>query len=125
MSETTLDAAQVERVNREVASKMDRFAEAYRANADLRARAEAAPRTVLAENGLDELAMPRGADVRIVADTEDTIHFMLPPDPNEELAEDDLVGVSGGVFSREVWELHGGSCYVAHGSTRGGTSSGW
>ncbi len=104
MSKATLGAA----ARVELASKMNEFAEAYRADADLRARSEAEPRAVLAERGLDALAWPPGADVRIVADTGDTMHFMLPPDPNMDLTDDDLVSVSGG-FCCQAIDL---SCFV-------------
>ena len=124
MTETTIDLAAATRLGNELTDKMNEFAEAYRSNADLRTRAAAAPRAVLTERGLDALLPPPGAELRIVANTEDTVHFMLPPDPNAEMADEDLTSVSGGHFSREVWQMIGGSCYIAPGATRGGDSSG-
>ena len=90
MTDTNPDATRYD-----IHNKLHNLADAYRADADLRARAEAEPHAVLAENGLDALAPPR-ADLRIVADTGDVVHIMFPPDPNAELADEDLGNMSGG-----------------------------
>ena len=138
MPETTLDAAAQTELGKELTDRRDKFAEAYRASADLRARAETEPRVVLAERGLDALAPP-GPDVRIVANTGDTIHFALPPDPNTEVADEALVNIAGGLctggapaatpmtFGVNMWggsSITTPSTYIAEGSTRGATSSG-
>ncbi len=137
MPETTLDAAAQTELGKELTDRRDKFAEAYRASPDLRTRARAEPRAVLAERGLDVLAPP-GPDVRIVADTGDTIHFALPPDPNTEVADEALVNISAGLctaghsatpvtFGVNMWggsSITTPSTYIAAGSTRGGTSSG-
>lgn len=118
MPETNLDAAaQIELTNR-----MDEFTAAYHADAGVRARAEAEPRAVLVEYGLDALAPP-GADVRIVANTGDTSHVMLPPDPNAEMSDEALTNIAGG-FGTACAHAHDPSCYVAAGSCADGTSSG-
>lgn len=70
------------------------FTRRYRKSPDLRARADAEPRAVLSECGV---ALPPGRDVRIVANTAKTLHFVLPPDPNALLADEDLAAVAGGV----------------------------
>ena len=100
MTKTTIDLAAATRLGNELTDKMNEFAEAYRANADLRTRAAADPRAVLTERGFDALAPPPSAELRIVANTEDTVHFMLPPDPNAEMADEDL-RVYRAAFSRE------------------------
>ena len=79
----------------DIHNKLHNLADAYRADADLRARAEAEPRAVIAENGLDTLAPP-SADVRIVANTGDTIHILFPADPNTEVADEEFGNISGG-----------------------------
>ena len=69
------------------------FGDAYRADPALRARAEADPRGVLAERGLE---IPPAVDARIVANTGEVFHLVLPPDPNTALEENVLAAVSGG-----------------------------
>lgn len=69
------------------------FGDAWRADPALRARAEADPRGVLAERGVD---IPAAADARIVANTGEVFHLVLPPDPNAALEENALGAVSGG-----------------------------
>lgn len=69
------------------------FSDDYRADPALRARAEADPRGVLAERGLE---IPPAADARIVANTGEVFHLVLPPDPNTALEENVLGAVSGG-----------------------------
>ena len=51
------------------------------------------PETVLSENGIE---LRSGASVKIVEDTADTRHLVLPPRPSEELADEELAAVSGG-----------------------------
>ena len=135
MQETDLETAT--RIGRKLSHKKNEFTEAYHADADLRARAEADPRAVLVERGLDELA-PSGAEVRIVANTGDTIHFILPPDPNAQMSDESLLNISGGfcggISPPSTPPCHGvrtwggcnttPSCYIADGATRDDTSSG-
>ena len=66
---------------------------------ELRARAEADPRAVLAEHGI---CMPPDRDVRIVAQTAETFNFIMPPDPNEVLADEDLATVAGGISGTQA-----------------------
>lgn len=67
--------------------------DAWRDDPTLRARAEEDPRGVLAEYGVE---IPEGTDARIVANTAETVHVCVPPDPNEMLGDEALTGVSGG-----------------------------
>lgn len=124
MAKPTLDFAAATELGNELTNKMDELAEAYSENADLRARTAADPRAVLVERGLELLAPPPGAEVRIVANTGDTVHFMLPPGPNAEMADDDLATLTGGAMSQLQWGAIGGSAYIAQGATRGGASAG-
>ena len=80
-----LDSGAMERVTR--------FAQHWRGDAKLRTRAEADPRAVLSEHGID---LVPGRDVRIAANTAETFHVVLPPDPNNELADAQLETVAGG-----------------------------
>ena len=75
------------------------FTRKYQENPELRARAETEPRAVLSEHGI---RMSPEHDVRIVANTAETFHLVMPPDPNSVLAEEDLAAVAGGArpFSR-------------------------
>ena len=57
-------------------------------------RLVANPKTVLGEHGL---AVPAGVTVRVVEDTADTFHLVLPPKPaSGELPDDELEQVAGG-----------------------------
>lgn len=67
--------------------------DAWRDDPALRARAEEDPRGVLAEYGVE---IAEGTDARIVANTAETVHVCMPPDPNERLGDEALTGVSGG-----------------------------
>ena len=69
------------------------FMRKYREDPELRARAETEPGKVLAEHGIP---LPPQWDVRIVEDTAETSHFVMPPDPNKYLADEDLAAVAGG-----------------------------
>lgn len=50
------------------------------------------PKSVLRENGLEP---PAGAEVRIVEDTPEVRHFVLPASPTAELSEEELSPVAG------------------------------
>ena len=81
------------------------FTRKYQDNPSLRARAEAEPHAVLSEHGI---RLSPEHDLRIVANTAETFHVVMPPDPNVLLAEEDLAGVAGG---------------FAHANTNGKTAS--
>lgn len=66
---------------------------AYRKDPAFRARCEEAPRAVLAEEGVD---LPPGMEVRFVADAADTVHVVMPVDPNTPLSEEELAMAGGG-----------------------------
>lgn len=69
------------------------LAKVYRQDPAFRARAAADPHAVLAEQGVD---VPPWIEVRIVEDTAETFHFVLPADPNAGLKDEDLAMIAGG-----------------------------
>ena len=77
----------------DIGGKLESLADDWRADPALRARAARAPCEVLSERGLD---VPTDRDLRIVENTGEVYHLVLPPDPNDRLADEDLRGVSGG-----------------------------
>ncbi len=72
------------------------FTRNYQESPELRARADVEPRAVLSEHGIQ---VPPNQDVRIVANTAETFHLIMPPDPNAALAEEDLAAASAGFAS--------------------------
>jgi hypothetical protein len=51
------------------------------------------PHAALAEHGID---VPSGMNINVVENTSDTVHIVLPAEPDGEISEDDLANVSGG-----------------------------
>ena len=76
------------------------ISKAWREDADFRAEVEADPKAALASRGL-EIDSP--AEVRVAADTEDTVHFVFPPDPNVALPDGAFDGVAGGASGVQTW----------------------
>lgn len=64
-----------------------------REDPELRARMRAEPAGVLAEQGV---RLPPETDVRVVEDTAEVCHFVLPQDPNATLSDTAMDAVSGG-----------------------------
>ena len=77
----------------DIGGKLESLADDWRADPALRARAARAPCEVLSERGLD---IPTDRDLRIVENTGEVYHLVLPPDPNARLADENLRSVSGG-----------------------------
>ena len=71
------------------------FAKQWREDTDFRAEFEADPKSAITARG-GELVR-EVEDVRVVEDTEDTVHFVLPPNPNGAVSDQVLAGVSAGV----------------------------
>ena len=69
------------------------FTAQYHDNPAFAARAQAEPRAVLTEHGLN---VPPDTEVCIISNTAETFNFIMPPDPNAVLADEDLSTVSGG-----------------------------
>ncbi len=74
-------------------SKVMAFSHEYHEDAAFRAQVEADARDVMIERGF---VMPSTLDVRVVANDDDTFHFVLPPDPNIDLEDEALSAVAGG-----------------------------
>ncbi len=53
------------------------------------------PMKVFKENDIE---VPDGIEVRIVENTENTMHFILPPEPSDELTDELLDQASGGLI---------------------------
>ncbi len=51
------------------------------------------PMKVFKENSIE---VPEGIEVRIVENTQDTVHCILPAEPSDELSDDQLDGAAGG-----------------------------
>ncbi len=73
--------------------KVIAFSHKYREDAGIRARVETDARDVLTEHGF---VIPSALDVQVVANDNDTVYFVLPPDPNTDLADETLSAVAGG-----------------------------
>ena len=63
----------------------------------LKARLMADPKAVLAEYGMD---VPDGMDVKVVENSDNTVHITMPiaPDGNHELSDEELSAAAGGFF---------------------------
>lgn len=91
---------------------IERLAERWRGDPEFRARAEADPKAALTAAGFEI----RTGEAVIAADTRDTVHIVFPPDPNAELADDELTAAAGG-SSGGTW--HRGNYYPEFASTNG------
>ncbi len=52
------------------------------------------PMRVFKENSIE---VPEGIEVRMVENTADTMHFILPPKPSDELSDEQLESAAGGL----------------------------
>ena len=74
--------------------RVSEFSERYRNDASLRALIDDGDVSdALADLGID---LPSDVEARIVADTPETFHFILPPDPNAVLSDETLDMIAGG-----------------------------
>ena len=94
------------------------FANSYGRDSDLRSRVAADPRTILAEHGLE---IPPGSELRILMNTDDTFHFVFPPDPNVALSDEMLDHAAGG---KTVSSAGSAACASTAGCATGTVSSG-
>ena len=75
-------------------SKVNDLAIRYRDDDAFRTRVDAGDiQEFLADFGIDVRV---GVEVRVVADDDDTCHFVIPPNPNVELADEQLFAIAGG-----------------------------
>ena len=63
------------------------------ADPDFKAKLLADPKTVLKENGLE---FPEDVELRVEENTDKLVHLILPPEPAEQLSEEELEKVAGG-----------------------------
>ncbi len=59
------------------------------------------PMKVFKENNME---VPEGIEVRMVENTQDTMHFILPPEPSDELIDIQLDGAAGGKVNEACWD---------------------
>ena len=72
-------------------------AQRYRGDAAWRGRIDAGDNAAISGLMADVgLAPAPGARIAVRANDDETFHFVLPPDPNAELADESLAGVVGG-----------------------------
>jgi len=64
-------------------------------DAEFKAKLLADPMKVFKENSME---VPAGIEVRIVENTADIMHFILPPEPSDELTDEQLTGAAGGML---------------------------
>lgn len=77
-------------------AQFERFlslAEDYHRDPELREQVESDPKAVLAKY---QVPFPPNIDVRIVANTDETFNLVMPPDPNIDLADENLMAVAAG-----------------------------
>lgn len=70
-----------------------RIIEKFGSDPAFRAAAEEDATDIFKAEGI---VFPAGLQVKVRADTPSVMHFVLPPDPNHELADERLEAVSGG-----------------------------
>ena len=82
-----------ETLTRSTVERFANLADAYHTDDSFAERCETDPLSVLREHGID---IPHGSDVRIVPNTDETYHLVLPQDPNTVLEDESLGAVVGG-----------------------------
>lgn len=72
------------------------------ADEEFKRRLIADPKAVLREEGIE---IPDDVEVRVVENTEKVFYLSLPPKPSEEVSDEELERISGGLFDRlrELW----------------------
>ncbi len=65
----------------------------YRSDAGFRSKLLSDPHGVLNEEGF---GIPKGLEVRVVANTDELFHVTFPPDPNATMSDEALALVAGG-----------------------------
>ena len=69
------------------------FSENLRSDPDFRHQADSDPHAALARYDIE---YPETVDIRIIENTDEVFHLVLPPDPNQALMDEDLLVVAGG-----------------------------
>ena len=78
---------------------LTRLSTDYRDKPEVRAQLDADPRAYFASRGAD---LQSGADLKVVANTADVFHMVLPPNPNAALQDSSLGAVSGGTLENSA-----------------------
>lgn len=76
-----------------IGKSLESLADEWKDDPSGRARADETVRGLFSEQGID---VPNEVELRVVEDTRDVHHVIMPPDPNAALADEALSGVSGG-----------------------------
>ena len=84
-----LTAADIEGYRRGIAG-LESFAERWRSDPGAQARVPELAR----EFGM---ALPAGVEARVAENSDDVMHFVFPPDPNDSLDDESLGAVAGGI----------------------------
>ena len=87
------------------------------ADDEFKARFLADPASVLTEQGI---AVPAGLEVRAVENTSNVVYITLPPKPSDELSDEQLNQVAGGLTAGSAGRI---SCLGSFGSCFGTASS--
>ena len=87
--------------------KLLSFTDEFRTEPSLRREAVSDPHSVLARYDIE---YPATVDVRIVENTPEVFHLVLPPDPNAALADEDLRIVAGGKSASTAGSAGTASC---------------
>ena len=73
-----------------------------RTDGGLHERLRGNPYCVLSEYGI---GIPKGIELNVVANSTDTYHLIIPPDPNSSLSEESLEIIAGGGHTASVATL--------------------
>jgi len=77
----------------QISNQHQDFVSRLLSDSNLRSRMLAEPARVLEEQGI---SVPSGAELRVVEDSADVCHVILPPSPNTTLADSSMEAVAGG-----------------------------
>ena len=108
------------------AATYSKLGERYRSDPDFRSRIDGGDVTeALSELEID---LPPGLEARVVANTDNTFHMVMPPDPNANLADEALSMVAGGCsggnyYHTQQWMMQMGYC-LGYGGPQGGNAGG-
>ena len=69
---------------------------------EVRAELDADPRAFFVARGVD---VPDGMEVRVADDTADTVHLVMPPNPNNAISDEALTSIAGGTGSVDASSL--------------------
>ena len=82
---------------------IERLSERWRDDPDFRAQIAADPKAALASGGLNVTS----EEAVVAVDTEDTVHLVFPPDPNADMADEELAALAGGSCDQAYQDANG------------------